>query len=1094
MEKGNMTSHFTPSSFRDLTHLVFSNLSRGHFFGIPRKLFFNSLEDDPFKMERYGRNLETPVGVAAGPHTQLAQNIIGAWLCGARYIELKTVQVLDGLTVTKPCIDMQDEGYNCEWSQELSIHESFDQYLNAWILIHILRHKFNMNDGSGAGMIFNMSVGYDLKGIQSDKVQWFLSKMTSCRDEIRERLESVSDFCPEASEADIPDNISDNVTLSTMHGCPPEEIEEIGKYLLDKGFHTTIKLNPTLLGKDFIEAIFRRTGFGIRVPDAAFEHDLKYPDALRIIRSLKKKAAEVNREFSVKLTNTLETVNQKRNLPEKEQTVYMSGKALHPVSVALAEKLGRDFNGKLDISFAGGANCFNISRLISGGLGPVTVCSDLLRPGGYGLLAQYLENIRDSFRQKGAKSIDEYIIKSSGQEVLSAEQAALMNLKGYSLTATEDCDNQKKVFFDPDIKSGRPLEAFDCIHAPCTDACPTNQDIPDYLYFIATRDIGKAFDSILKMNPFPNVTGTVCEHACQNKCNRMNYEDSLMIRNLKRFVAERSKGKEVSFSKAPENGIRVAIIGSGPSGLACGYFLSLAGFSVKVYEAKGFAGGMVTDAIPSFRLSDKAFESDLERIRRTGVEIIYNSRIDKGRFKSIREENDFVYLGVGAQKSKAFDIEGADCKGVIDPLDFLSDLKKGNQYYLGNWIAVIGGGNTAMDVARAAKRAAKDGTNVTILYRRTLREMPADPDEIRAALNEGIEIQELVAPVEIKSCKGLACSLVCKRMKLAGIDKSGRPAPVPLEGSDFEIPVDTIIPAIGQDVVLDFTDLPVTRNSGAGFETGVQGLYIGGDARRGASSVIAAIGDGRKAAEAIMQKAHISHNIPLPPGREPSGYESLMIKRYRKEKQADQTHGRQDLDGGESGFDEISAVKEASRCLLCDELCNICTTLCPNFALFPYTVEPVDYKLYNEFGPGSERISAEEGIFSVKQKHQILHIDDWCNQCGNCRTFCPTSGAPYLDKPHLILDYDIFLISGGSYYFQKKGERYTLYYNNNGKLESLSEGEKWIFSSEGREASINKSTFEIAESIAGGSTERINLRRAAEMSVIIQGAKQFFNL
>jgi len=295
-----MTDRFSSISFRQLTQLILNQIdNKSQFFGIPGEVFFEPNENDPFRLKRYGQLLETPIGAAAGPHTQLAQNIISAWLCGARYIELKTVQTLDELEVSKPCIDMQDEGYNCEWSQELKIHESYDQYLNAWILIHLLKHKFGWGSEE-IGTIFNMSVGYDLKGILKDNVQWFFEKMGDCSLEKEIKINEIKNLYPEIVNVKIPDCISDNITLSTMHGCPPDEIEKIGKYLIEKKkLHTTIKLNPTLLGKEKLNGIIQNSGFETIVPNIAFEHDLKYKDAISIINNLQKSSTENNLQFGI---------------------------------------------------------------------------------------------------------------------------------------------------------------------------------------------------------------------------------------------------------------------------------------------------------------------------------------------------------------------------------------------------------------------------------------------------------------------------------------------------------------------------------------------------------------------------------------------------------------------------------------------------------------------------------------------------------------------------------------------------------------------------------------------------------------------------
>ena len=390
-----MGDRFTCCPIDKLLQWILEEEKQGQIFGIRKELFFVPRRDDPFKIQRYGQELETPIGVAAGPHTQLSQNIISAWLTGARYMELKTVQTLDELEVTKPCIDMTDEGYNCEWSQELKLEQSFNEYLNAWIILHILKDKFGWGQPDSRGFIFNMSVGYNLEGILNPNVQNFLDKMTDCGAEKAVKVDTLVKICPRVRDLEIPDRITHNITISTMHGCPPDEVEKIGRYFVEaRQLHTTIKLNPTLLGPQKLRNILNdELGFDVEVPDLAFEHDLKYEAGVALIESLRTRAAKAGVEFNLKLTNTLETTNRHQNLPENEQMVYMSGRALHPISINLARRLQNEFNGKLDISFSAGIDCFNVTDVLACNLRPLTVCSDILKPGGYGRLGQYLEEI-----------------------------------------------------------------------------------------------------------------------------------------------------------------------------------------------------------------------------------------------------------------------------------------------------------------------------------------------------------------------------------------------------------------------------------------------------------------------------------------------------------------------------------------------------------------------------------------------------------------------------------------------------------------------------------------------------------------------------
>ncbi len=565
---------------------------------------------------------------------------------GSRYIELKTVQTLDEIEVPKPCIDMQDEGYNCEWSQELTIKESFDEYLNAWIIIHILNHRFGW--GNDPGTVFNMSAGYNLQGILNANVQWFLDKMGDCSEELAGRINEIIGIYPAVAAIGIPSAISDNITLSTMHGCPADEIEDIARYLLEKRkLHTLVKLNPTLLGPEMLREILNdKLRFKTIVPDEAFGHDLKYPDAVRIIKSLQKTAAENNLQFGLKLTNTLESLNNKNVFGNDVSMMYMSGRALHPISVNLARKLQEEFSGELLLSFSAGANAFNISDLLSCGFRTVTTCSDLLKPGGYMRLNQYFDELNKSLRSKAADGIDDYITRLAGQKDLTA--AALYNLSRYSAEVLTSKEYRREYIKPPDIKTDRPLGYFDCISAPCRDTCATSQDIPEYLRFTAAGQFDKAYEVILRTNPFPSVTGMVCDHLCQGKCTRINYDDPLQIREVKRFISEQD---EVRLKPAADNGLSAAVIGAGPSGLSFAYYLRMVGFRVDVFEAKSKAGGMVQYAIPGFRLTDEAVANDIRRITDLGVNINYNTPVDTAKFVSLKKDYSYIFIGSGAQLS-----------------------------------------------------------------------------------------------------------------------------------------------------------------------------------------------------------------------------------------------------------------------------------------------------------------------------------------------------------------------------------------------------------------------------------------------------------
>lgn len=1071
-----MTDRFSILPLDKLLRILLSQLhSKVSVLGISKELFFDPKKHPNLRMKRFGKMLESPLGVAAGPQSQLAQNIVTSWLTGARFIELKTIQTLDELDVAKPCIDMQDEGYNCEWSQELKIPQSFEQYLNAWIIIHILRDKFGWAETKEPGVIFNMSVGYDLKGILNDNVQWFFEKMADCSAELEEKIEQIKDIYPNISDLKINSCISDNITLSTMHGCPADEIESIGAYLIEeKKLHTAIKLNPTLIGQEKLNKIMSLSGFETQVPDMAFEHDLKYSDALAIINNLQEKALKQDLQFSLKLTNTLESRNHKDIFNAEQEMMYMSGKALHPVSVNLAAILQNEFDGQLDISFSGGADALNIVPLLQSGLAPITVCSDLLKPGGYGRLAQYIENIEDA--KESSKTRLEYL-NEYAEEVLKS--------KSY----------QKTGFTDPSIKTNRELNSFDCIHAPCVNTCPTNQSIPDYLYHTAQGNFKKAAEVILDTNPFPHTTGMVCDHLCQTKCTRINYDSPLLIREIKRFVAE-NYIKKTSAVQTPPKTISVSVIGAGPSGLSVAYFLAKAGFKVDVYESKTKAGGMVDGAIPSFRLTNEAIDLDIQSILDLGVEIHFEKNVNAELFAQLRKKSDYIYIGTGAKKSKPLHIPGIDSAGVLDPLDFLFKVKENKESGIGKNVLIIGGGNTAMDAARTAYRmVGKDG-RVTIVYRRTIKQMPADLGEIKAVIEEGMEVKELSSPIKVNVKDGKVYSLSCERMSLTKKDKSGRVGVKAIPKSQFEIEADTIIPAIGQELDIDFAKGEALSTLNASYQTQIPNVFIGGDAMRGASTAINAIGDGRKAAQEIIEQTKVDFTTRKNFERPKQNANQLMLKKAQRIPaqtiQETALYDRKNFKLVSRTLTEEQAKEEASRCLMCDEVCNICTTVCPNLAFHAYEIAPLNLQLENLDVINGKIEKSDPYHFQVSQKQQILHIADWCNQCGNCNTFCPSSGAPYQEKPHLYLTKEEFEKEKDGCFLNTSKEGNELLFFNHGNLHQMKEtADGFNYETPKFKARLNKRIQVKEIHLKENTNFGIDLSVAAQMSLLLLGAKDF---
>lgn len=1007
-----MEKAFRPAPLDVVARWIFDDFDgRDTILGIPKQNL--QVPDRRFASRMFGRTLSAPLGVAAGPHTQLSQNIVASWLCGARFIELKTVQVLDELEISRPCIDVADEAYNCEWSQELKLEQSFDEYLNAWVLVHALAHKLGLTD---PGMLFAMSVGYDLKGIQSPRVLHFIASMRDAAGALPAAIEAVARIYPAVREIEIPNELSNHITLSIMHGCPPVEIERIARFLLvDLGVHTWVKLNPTLLGPDVVRPLLNETlGFDIEVPDLAFEHDPRFDDAMAMVRNLAAVAEGRAQRFGLKLSNTLEVVNHRRMFPPNEKMMYLSGRALHPLTLRLAAMIDGALEGRVPLSFCGGADAQNFSALVADGLSPVTVCTDLLKPGGYARLQQYLVNLADDMDRAGAEDLDSFITATS------AGKGARHNLAEHADRVASDpryVRRERPLVF----KDSRVLGAFDCIAPPCLEACPTHQNIPDYLWHVAHGEPSKALDVILRTNPQPGVTGCVCDRPCIDRCVRIFYDAPLAIREIKRFATEHGTASPVT--PHPRKNIRVAVVGAGPAGLSAAYYLALAGFDPEIFEAKETLGGMVS-LIPGYRLDSRVIDGDVARVRELGVPIHFGKALGRDfSLDSLRQGYPYVFLGVGAPKGKRLGIPGENTPGVLDALEFLEKVNAHSPIDLGSRVLIIGGGNSAMDAARSARRLVKDG-EVTIVYRRTRAEMPADAAEVRDCIEEGIGIRSLLAPVRVAEQDGKVSGLICRKMRLGEPDSSGRPRPVPIEGSEAFLPGDTIITAISQDSFLDFLgglDARATQGgrlvvNPATSETSVPGLFAGGDAVHGPDSIIQAIADGLFAAEEIARR-HGVEPVPEPVLEKNVTTPDIMAKKSRQiPPQTVPTlpvHARGGFAEVQGTFGPEAAIAEAARCLDCDDVCSLCVTVCPNRAIMAYAMTPLKLSLPVLTVRDGRLVASGSKPFAVDQTVQIVNIADFCNECGNCTTFCPTSGEPFKDKPRFWIDREGFEESKG---------------------------------------------------------------------------------
>ena len=930
-----MSEVMTPMSFEQLVDWVLQEKKkRGTVFGQHHAY----RADGTHNRTMFGRTLETPIGPAAGPHTQMTQNIVAAYYAGSRFFELKTVQIMDGeelaACINRPCIKADDEGYNCEWSTELTVPQAMEEYIKAWFLLKVIAREFGLGDMNG--FQFNVSVGYDLAGIQSPKVDTFLNSMKHAEDtEIFKHCKAYllehADWFEHVTTEDIeqiPPEICNSVTLSTLHGCPPQEIERIAMYLLtEKGFHTFVKCNPTLLGYEFARKTMDEMGYDyIQFGDFHFKDDLQYEDAVPMLTRLMNTAKERKLEFGVKITNTFPVDVKQNELPSEE--MYMSGKSLYPLSISLAAKLAKEFDGRLRISYSGGADYYNIERIVDAGIWPVTVATTLLKPGGYQRLTQM------------AKLLDK---ENAPFEKVDAESAGKL-----AEEVVKDPHHVKAMKPLPSRKMKKEVPLMDCFVAPCKEGCPIHQDITTYLQLVGEEKYEEAMEVITEKNPLPFITGTICAHNCMSKCTRNFYETPVHIREMKLKAAE--NGYEALLEKLPVPAVtkagKAAVIGGGPAGMAAAYFLRKGGMEVTLFEAKESLGGVVRHVIPPFRISEDAIEKDAEILRKMQVDIRCNTKVES--LEELKKQGyTKIVLAVGAPVQGSLKLESGMPKNA---LEFLAEFKQtdGN-VSLGKYVVVIGGGNTAMDTARAAKRNV-GVEHVYLVYRRTRRYMPADEEELVMALEDGVEFKELLSPVKLENGQ-----LLCKVMQLSDYDVSGRRG-VTETGETVWVPADTVIAAVGEKVPTDWYQANGLAVSEKGrlyvdektLKTSDDNVYAAGDGLYGPATVVEAIRDGRKVAEAIAGE--------------------VLARDFDKLAEEEKVYAKRGV-----LKEEQKETKEAGRCLGCSTICENCVEVCPNRANIAIQV------------PGME-------------KHQIIHVDYLCNECGNCKSFCPYSSAPYLDK------------------------------------------------------------------------------------------------
>lgn len=512
---------------------------------------------------------------------------------------------------------------------------------------------------------------------------------------------------------------------------------------------------------------------------------------------------------------------------------------------------------------------------------------------------------------------------------------------------------------------------YDNKTAPCNEACPAGEDVEGVEYLCGQGKYKEAWERILREHPFPAVQGRVCYHPCEDSCNRGQYDDAISIHSIERFVGD--YGLEHGLTP-PETGHRqakttrkVAIVGAGPAGLVCAYHLARMGYSTLVLEAHPVAGGILRLGIPPYRLPKDVLEAELDLIRKAGVNIQTDSRVDLDVLTKDLKDFDAVFLSPGAHQSRQLNVPGEEYEGVMSGLQFLIDFNLGRTVDIGKKVAVIGGGNTAMDAARSALRL---GSDVVVVYRRSRSEMPAIPSEVEEAEHEGVPIHFLATPVRVLSDGSRITQMECIKMELGEPDESGRRRPVPIEGSNFTMDVDTIFTAIGESPELSFLPDQIKTEWGSivtdGFGATHQSrVFAGGDAIDQPRTVAHAIGSGKKAAVAIdtflrqkdakpaIEAIQIGHKGSVSMDRylrDHAPFDGSQVVKFEDLNVAYFEHAQQvrlprlNVEEAKGSFAEVNqglgertVLTESGRCFNCGvcNMCENCWVFCPDISIWP---------------------------------------------------------------------------------------------------------------------------------------------------------------
>jgi putative selenate reductase len=730
------------------------------------------------------------------------------------------------------------------------------------------------------------------------------------------------------------------------------------------------------------------------------------------------------------------------------------------------------------------------------GFSTITVCTDLLKPGGYGRLHQYFQELATIFSNYQVKTIKDLILKSATS--YGVKESASENLMNYAIKTLNDPAYKRNDSFGNRIKGTKPLEKYDCISAPCTDASPLRADVSGICHYTTKNNPEKAFSAVLANNPLPAITGMAGPEKHHRHCTRLNYEQPVLMNELNRFISEFEPSDVVLKPLAEKNKLEVAVIGGGPSGLSCAWFLNRLGFQVDVFEAEEQVGGMIAQTAPEFRLTNEALQRDIQRIKNSGIKILANSPINKERYENIRENYDYIFISTGASQPDFFDFQKDEIEGIVDGVEFLKQIKKSKELTPGRHYAILGSNYIAADAARTAKRICGNEGSVTLITPEAFEKMTVDQTILNTIEDEDIEIFDSAWVLEVLKNETGATGLKLAETEPAMKNNKIVPGYTLREETQQTFSFDTIISCPERKAGNGFFNMKNIKKSTYTKATNVKNVYAGGGFTNTAGTLESAIGDGKMAALEIAAAAGIKipadtfiipKSIPL---------NEIQLKRFHREKPLKSEvlppAERMNFEPVFKTIKPVKAIREANRCLHCDVICNVCVNVCPNKAIIPFEINPADLNVPTVIENDDKPYVSFESKLPIHQKHQVLVVADWCNNCGNCTSFCPKAGSPNLDKIRVHLNKKSFAAETSGILLSKTEDHSMMTLKRDGNIFTITElWDAVIFENDDCNVIMEKKSLKIEQiDIFTNTDKKMVLPDLAEMKILFKAVKHLF--